>query len=85
MTVRLADEAHVDELLPSKQAAAGSRPVIRSILGSSNGRTPAFEAEDVGSIPTPRATPTPVGRGSPLYCDQRGSIPRVGSMQRGVR
>jgi len=26
-----------------------------------------------------------VGRGSPLYCDQRGSIPRVGSMQRGVR
>jgi hypothetical protein len=85
MTVLVADEAHVDEHLPSKQAAAGSRPVIRSILGSSNGRTPAFEAEDVGSIPTPRATPMPVGRESPLYCDQRGSIPRVGSMQRGVR
>lgn len=30
MTLDLADEAHVDELLTSNQQAADSRPVIRS-------------------------------------------------------
>ena len=57
LSVRIRSALPAPELVatarPPKPTSAGPTPAGCANSGSSNGRTPAFEAEDVGSTPTP--------------------------------